>query len=274
MRARSIRLGGNPFRYLERPGGTPILLCLHGLGDSADQFEPIAGHLPPAWRILALDQRGHGGSWKGGESYAPEDFSTDAARFLEALGLGGAHLFGHSMGGRNALVLAARHPERVRSLVLGDIGPEKNLDDIEQTRAFFESLPDSFPSPAAARRHWRERKPSYDEASLDLLMRNLEEAPGGGLVWRFSKAACIASVAAARSRDWWEMLPEVRCPVLLLHAERSTELSPEVAQRMRRELAGVRYAHVPDSGHNFHLENPRFAAAEIRTFIESVEKPR
>ena len=104
------------------------------------------------------------------------------------------------------MVLAARYPERVRSLVLGDIGPEKNLVDIEQTRAFFERLPDSFASESEARSHWRERKRGYSNEMIDLLMRNMERGPAGDIRWRFSKAACVAAVTAARSRDWWDLL--------------------------------------------------------------------
>jgi pimeloyl-ACP methyl ester carboxylesterase len=171
------------------------------------------------------------------------------------------------MGGRNALVLAALNPERARSLILGDIGPEENLKDIEATRRFFETLPHSFETSAQARSHWIKRKPGYSEENLDLLMRNMEPAPGGTLRWRYSKAACIAAVTAGRSRAWWEFLPRVQCPVLLLHAAASTELSRQIAERMQREAPRMRYVRIPDSGHNFHLENPAKAAVEITQFI-------
>jgi pimeloyl-ACP methyl ester carboxylesterase len=119
MEERSAAAGGRRFRYLERPGTGPALLFLHGLGDSADKFEPVAARLPGGWRLLALDQRGHGGSFRPDQGYLPFDFADDAAAFLDELGLPSAHLFGHSMGGRNALLLAVRHPERARSLILG-----------------------------------------------------------------------------------------------------------------------------------------------------------
>jgi pimeloyl-ACP methyl ester carboxylesterase len=166
--------------------------------------------------------------------------------------------------------MAAGSPGRVQSLVLGDIGPDKNLADIRATRIFFNKLPASFRSEAEALAHWRKRKPGYPEERLRLLMRNMQERPDGGLAWRYSTEALIAAVTAARSREWWDLLPDVRCPVLLLHAEGSKELSGEVAGRMRRELRDVRYVRVPACGHNFHLENPEFAAAEIQKFIGEV----
>lgn len=269
---RSIEAEGRRLRYLERSGkGTPLLF-LHGLGDTADQFEPVAARLPGDRRLLALDQRGHGGSFKPDGGYSPSDFAGDVKVFLDALEIPSAHLFGHSMGGRNALLMAAVHPDRVSCLILGDIGPEENRADIEATRRFFEALPDSFATAEEARAHLRRRKPGYSEENLELLMRNLEAAPDGTLRWRYSKTACIAAVTAARSRDWWEFLQQVRCPFLLLHAEGSTELSSEIADRMRREARHMSYARIPNSGHNFHLENPDRAAAEIIRFVELSER--
>jgi 2-(acetamidomethylene)succinate hydrolase len=249
-------------------------LFLHGLGDSADQFEPVASRLPDDWRLLALDQPGHGGSFKPAADYSPFDFAADTKAFLDELGLWSVHLFGHSMGGRNALVLAAQDPERVRSLILGDIGPEENFLDIKATREFFERLPKSFATDEKALEHWHRRKPGYSTENIELLMRNLERAPDGSLRWRYSTPACIAAVIAARSRDWWEFVRRVRSPVLLLHVEGSSELSDEVAQRLRHELTNVRYSRIPDSGHNFHLENPESAAAEIRRFAKELQAPR
>jgi pimeloyl-ACP methyl ester carboxylesterase len=105
-------------------------------------------------------------------------------------------------------------------------------------------------------------------------MRNLERAPDGSLRWRFSTAGCIAAVTAARSRGWWELVRGVRSPVLLLHVVDSDELSDEVARRMCREMPGARYVRIADSGHNFHLENPESAAAEIRDFEQELRRPR
>lgn len=274
VQERIARLLEHRFRYLERTGTGLPLVFLHGLGDCADQFGPVAGRLPEPWRLLALDQRGHGGSWKPERGYSPEDFAEDARRFLDALGLESAHLFGHSMGGRNALLLAAARPGRVRSLIVGDIGPERNLDDVEATRAFFNSLPATFASGSEARAHLRARKPGYTDEMLDILMKDVEPAPGGGVRWRFSSSACIQAVTEARTRQWWDRLSLVGCPVLLLHAEESRELSDEVAERMMREIPDGRTVRVPASGHNFHLENPAFAAARIRAFVEEVEARR
>ena len=262
-----INLNGREFRYLERQGVGCKLLFLHGLSDSSDQFLPIASRLPEDWHLLALDQRGHGGSWQPKLGYTPMDYVQDIKGFIDALTISSLHIFGHSMGGRNAFIFAAQFPECIQSLILGDIGPDKNLDDVKGTIDFFKNLPESFQTPAEARDHLEKRKPGYSVENLDILMKNLTEDANGNLVWCYSKDACIQSIKESRSRDWWEYLPRIKCPVLLLHVEGSTELSAAVAKRMVVEISIINYRTIPDSGHNFQFENPDFAASEIHQFL-------
>ena len=155
-------------------------------------------------------------------------------------------------------------------MILGDIGPDKNLNDIEETTSFFISLPDSFQTEDEARLHLEGRKPYYSRENIDILMQNLEQSTNGNYVWCYSKDACIQSVTEARSRGWWEFLSMVKCPVLLLHVEGSTELSDDVAMKMIDKLSNAKYSTITDSGHNFHLEQPNMAAIKIRQFIEDL----
>ena len=76
-------------------------------------------------RVLALDQRGHGDSeWARDVAYTNHEMSLDAEAFIEAMGLQRPILIGHSMGGRNAMLLTRRDPSLLRALVIVDVGPE------------------------------------------------------------------------------------------------------------------------------------------------------
>ena len=154
-------------------------------------------------------------------------------------------------------------------MILGDIGPDKNLEDVKATTDFFNSLPTSFKTEEEAHIHLQKRKPGYSDKNLEILMKNLEKQDNGTLVWRYSKDACIQSVKESRSREWWKYLPEVKCPVLLLHVEDSSELSTDVAKRMIEEIPDIQYQPISNSGHNFQLEQPENAAREIQRFIET-----
>lgn len=99
--------------------GEPILM-LHGLGATKAEFMPTLAALAPAgFRVVAIDLPGFGDSDK--PLAAPYDapfFARWVLATMDALGIGRAHVLGHSMGGRVALEVGMRHPERVEGLVL------------------------------------------------------------------------------------------------------------------------------------------------------------
>src|SRR5262245_10567419 len=96
----------------------PAILCLHGYTDSSYSFSRIMPLLPPAFRTVTLDQRGHGESSRPVGGYTIGDLAADAAAALDTLGIAGATVVGHSMGSFVAQRLALDHPERVQRLVL------------------------------------------------------------------------------------------------------------------------------------------------------------
>jgi pimeloyl-ACP methyl ester carboxylesterase len=114
---RLLQLNGLRVRYLERPGGEPAVLLIHGLPGTAEDFEAvtplIAGH-----RTIAIDRPGYGFSTGG---YFPFDRQLQAVgEVIEKLHLGRPVLVGHSYGGTISLAYAERHPAAVRGLVLVD----------------------------------------------------------------------------------------------------------------------------------------------------------
>src|SRR4030042_6894712 len=101
----------------------PILL-LHGFMAHAHVWDDFAQSFRSRYRVIALDQRGHGDTqWCEDGAYSIDDHFPDMVRFVETLKLRDLILIGHSMGGRNALFYAACNPERVARLILIDIRP-------------------------------------------------------------------------------------------------------------------------------------------------------
>jgi pimeloyl-ACP methyl ester carboxylesterase len=109
------------------PSGEPLLL-IHGFASNA-----LYNWVHPGWlktlgdagyRVIALDNRGHGRSSKLYDSarYTPSDMASDAVALLDHLGLPQAHVMGYSMGARISAFMAVEHPNRVSSLVLGGLG--------------------------------------------------------------------------------------------------------------------------------------------------------
>ena len=116
---------GVGLRYLDCGAGEPVIL-LHGFALTAEMNWAPTGlleALPAAYRLVALDQRGHGRSDKPHDPAAyGSAFAEDVLRLMDHLGIESAYLVGYSMGGRIALKLLVDHPDRVRAAVLGGQG--------------------------------------------------------------------------------------------------------------------------------------------------------
>ncbi|ACZ30784.1 alpha/beta hydrolase fold protein [Xylanimonas cellulosilytica DSM 15894] len=96
-------------------GAAPAVLLLHAGVADRRMWSPVAGHLTHAFHVISPDLRGYGDTPLPPEEYADAD---DVAALLDHLGIQDAAVVGASYGGRVALELTARHPARVRQLVL------------------------------------------------------------------------------------------------------------------------------------------------------------
>src|SRR5438105_4143486 len=113
--------------YQDLPGAAPVVVFLHGLGGASSEAFPTIAHHPSlaGSRALLVDLLGFGYSDTPADfSYTMEEHADSVAALLEHLGLRGAHVVGHSMGGSIAIALAARHSGLVACLVVA----EGNLD--------------------------------------------------------------------------------------------------------------------------------------------------
>ena len=124
--SRNIVLRQQRFHFLEwGHSDAPAIVLLHGGHQSAHSWDLVSLHLAQRYRVFALDQRGHGDSeWARDVEYTNTTMSEDAETFIQALGIAKPVLIGHSMGGRNALLLTRRSPALLRALVIVDIAPE------------------------------------------------------------------------------------------------------------------------------------------------------
>jgi pimeloyl-ACP methyl ester carboxylesterase len=120
-------VGGRRLSYLDFGGSGSPLLALHGHYNEALAFAPLAEALAPRWRVIALDQRGHGASDRA-ETYERDDYVCDVAAFHRHLSVGPAAVLGHSLGGVNAYQYANRHADRVTAPIVEDIGAVVNSD--------------------------------------------------------------------------------------------------------------------------------------------------
>lgn len=244
--------------------GTPVVL-LHGLAGDSSEWRAVTEALGPAWRAIAVDQRGHGRSELLPADVSREAFVADIAAVIRAIGQP-VVLVGQSLGGNAALLVAAAHPDLVSALVLVEAGPDRPAQDTPDIIAgWLDSWPLPFPDREAAATFFG-GGPAGDGWAATLTADPQEVIPAaevdGGLWPRFDRDTIVAVISAAAERSYWDEWRQVRCPAHVVRGE-SGFVRDEEATRMRDLRPDIPITVIPGVGHDLHLEAPEELAALI-----------
>src|SRR5215203_2856509 len=119
----------------------PPVILLHGVLQSGEGMRHLAEQLSLDREVLIPDLRGRGDSDRPEAGYDPPTMADDVAGLIDRLGIQRPALIGRLHGGLVAYHLAARRPELVCGVVLGDANPEVTADRASQALADVDSLP-------------------------------------------------------------------------------------------------------------------------------------
>ena len=268
-------LVGNGATIHVRWGGSgPAVVLLHGYGETGDMWAPLAVELARDHTVIVPDLRGLGLSSKPPGGFDKKTQAEDVEGVMKALNVAQADVVAHDIGNMVAFQFAARHPERVRRLVLIDVpvlgvGPWEEIlknpllwhfrfggPDMERLvagreRIYLDRFWNEFSaSPArfgeSARRHY---------ASLYALPGAMHS--GFAQFAAFDQDAIDNRAFLAQGR--------LTMPILAVGAEKS--FGPTMAVVMRAAGDDVTEGIVPDSGHWIMEENPRATIKLVRDFL-------
>jgi esterase len=256
------------------PEAEPVVF-LHGLMNNARYWEPIATRFTKDYGVYAPDLRGHGESEHAPGGYLVWAFAMDLRGFVEEMDFESFDLVAHSIGSRVAMSYAREHSHRLRHLVLADMGPQ--MADAG-ARGIRKSTGDSrkqpgFATEAEALEHYATLYPGQTKEFLKRQVGAslvLDEA-SGNLVFRFDPAIHEATGrgAIAEIPYLWESLEHIKCPTLVVRAEKSKVLSREIAEQMVERLPNASLVEIADAGHQVPLHQPEAFAETVRAFLAS-----
>jgi esterase len=268
---RYVKARGLNFHYTE--WGTPAqppMLCLHGATQTAHSWDEVAAELSGAYRVLCLEQRGHGDSdWAPDGDYTRQTQAADVDAITDAIGLSRFILVGMSMGGMNSMTFTARHPDKVQALVIVDVSPEVQARGVEHIRSFVQASDelDSFEE-FVERAHQFNPRRSLDNLR-SRLSHNLKQLPNGKWTWKYDKAlrSFESAFRGNPMSSLWDDVRTIRCPTLIIKGGESDILSSESAEKLQASISNSRLAVVPGAGHSVMGDNPAGFVAAVREFL-------
>jgi len=239
--------------WLDSGGGGRLLIALHAHWMEGLTFVRLASDLAPDWRVVALDQRGHGHS-SHAVTYTREDYLGDLEAFFGELGVSSpAVLLGNSLGGINAVQFAARHPEHVAAIVIEDIGLECGTDI-----GFVRAWSGIFPTREALAQRVGPRFQPYLEHSF--------RAVPGGWTLAFDPEDMIRSENAMQGNYWNDWL-RVKCPALVVRGRESRVTTREQLKEMAHRRPNSIFVEL-EGGHIVHQDSPEAFCGELRSFLQ------
>jgi len=257
---RYIEINGLRLHYLQwGHEAMPTILLLHGLTSHARIWDDFAAAFSRSYRIIALDQRGHGESqWSEEMAYSIEDHFCDIAAFIESLDPDRLTILGHSMGGRNALFYAACSPQRVERLITVDARPGNNPVSSETLRCHLTRLPLDAAGFEEIAEVVRTLYPALDnDVIFHIIRHGYNRLADGRLVPKFDiRMGVPLERSGYAALDLWLYLEHICCPTLIIRWQDSTFLTPDDARRMCRLLPDARLEEIPQATHMPAQENP------------------
>ena len=245
----------------------PVMVLLHGLSGHARMWDAFARTMAFDYRVIALDQRGHGDTeWPLPPAYETADFVEDLRSLADLLDIGRFVLVGLSMGAHNALAFAARHPERVERLVSVDVPPRIPLP--RERDALLGSDPDRIGF-ATIDEAFAAERPVYPLSSEEVVMHrvrhNLKRQGDGRWMWKHSPDAA----RRWNPEDLSEAVREIRCPTLVVRGAESEVFDPEIAAAMSDAIPCAVLSTIEGSGHSVPMDRPAEFEEALRRFFHS-----
>ncbi|MBA3849549.1 MAG: alpha/beta hydrolase [Opitutus sp.] len=233
--------------------GKPPLLVLHGLLGSSRNWQTTGRDLAGHFHVFALDARNHGRSPHAPEMTV-EVMVADTLAWMDGRGLARAVIVGHSMGGRTAMALACRHPERVARLVVVDVAPRAYgwQGRRAELAAMNELNLDSLRSRQEAELRFEARVPELGLRKF--LTTNLARGDDGRWQWQVNLPVLTASLPALEKGA---LGPGDRFdgPALFIVGGRSRYVEEADHTVIRGHFPAARITVIPEAGHNPHMDS-------------------
>jgi pimeloyl-ACP methyl ester carboxylesterase len=253
--------------YELRGSGEPVVLVHWGV--SATWAEPLLEQpaLAESYQLLNYHRAGFGGSSRVDSPISLADHADHCRLLMRALGIGRAHIVGHSSSAAIALQLALDSPDAVRTLAL--LEPARPAPDTDVQTAFRRD----FAVPAMERYQAGDRAGAVDTWATGVFGPGYRELMEEGLPGAIEQCLADADTFFRQElpavQQWpftMEDASRIDQPVLIVVGEDSPPTFPERRDLLLSWLPSARSLDIPATTHLLHLQSPRAVAEGIASF--------
>jgi pimeloyl-ACP methyl ester carboxylesterase len=272
LRFQHVGTASGALSILSAGAGEPIIL-IHGLGATKGSFLPTVAALADSFRMIALDLPGFGDSVKPlGAAYHPPFFARAVVDLMNALELPRAHVIGNSMGGRAALELGLRHPERVGRLVLLSPSlawrrerPWAPLLRLLRPELGLLQITPRWMVEAIVHRTIPVAGSNWVQAGVDEFLRSYLTPRGRAAFYAAARQIYLEEPHGAKG--FWTRLAKLVPASLFIWGKRDSLVPIGFAKHVKDTLPSARHLEL-DCGHVPQLERPAQTHAAIATFLK------
>ena len=238
------------------PKNERVLVCVHGLGRCARDFDALASALSGHYRVVCPDVAGRGDSdWLPDPMlYQLPQYLADMVTLIARLDVEQVDWLGTSMGGLIGMALAAQANTPAARLVINDAGPVVTKVSLERIAAYFGMAP-VFQAIEAAEKYVRTVSATFGPHS-DAEWRFLTEVvvrrnDGGGYRLHYDPKIAEPFRASLPEKDLelWPLWDAIRCPTLVLRGAQSDLLTVATCEQMKLRGPKAKIVEIPGVGH-------------------------
>ncbi len=246
-------------------GTGPDVLLIHGLFGMGSNLGALSRALQDRYQVHSVDLPNHGRSgW-----LSPADIPTMARALLSWMdqkGLENIALVGHSLGGKVAMELALRNPQRVNALVVADIAPVAYPGSHQCEFAALSAVAQAKCSTRADAQQIMEEHLN-EEMVIQFLLMNLTRAEDGYYQWRFNLAEIVSGYEQLRA-SIKPSTPFV-APVLFIKGGDSNYILEDHRNDILKLFPAAELRIMPGCGHWLHAQEPRLFNSLVGRYLDA-----
>ena len=269
-----LLVNGVELHYIEQGQGEPLILLHGGIGDYRS-WEPQMKAFSQHYRVISYSRRYNypNNNPLTAKNHSAYVEANDLAAFIRKLKLGRVHLVGTSIGAFTALVLAVKHPEMVRSLVLAEPPVHQWVRDTPDGEAIYREFMTTIHEPAAAA-----FKAGDDKGAMRIFVNGLSGTSSFDNLSPESLAAIMQNSrffkAITLSADPYPNLSKdkvkrLSIPILIVTGENTIKIHRMVNEKLARLLPKAERAIIPNAGHGSPRENPEAFNEAVNRFLSN-----